>query len=131
MRVQVKLQRSSAGEPTRGARVARRYGFGPSSFVVETQKTRGGRNAEGQSTRPYRFGEFDVLAVSTYPSTERWDTFAYTVAGWLLPSPDDPTHIQTLQPVATAPNHDWTDHFETCVAWLRSGGARRIAVVQP
>jgi hypothetical protein len=98
VRVQVKLQRSLAHQPMM-ARQA--YRFLPADmYVVETQKTRGGSNrTTGGSTRPYRFGEFDLLAVSMQPFTNVSDT----VADWLLPSRTNRSEILKFQPVATAP----------------------------
>lgn len=56
-RIQVKRQRLES-------RVPKPYRRGSPLFVVETQRTRSGINASGESTRPYRFGDFDILAVS-------------------------------------------------------------------
>lgn len=97
-------------------------------YVVETQRTRGGKTASGEATRPYRFDEFDILAVSMYPSTQNWQTFMYTVANWLLPRTEDHRLLQVFQPVSVQPNHVWTDDFATCVAWLRSGERRTVLV---
>lgn len=97
-------------------------------YVVETQRTRGGKNpVTGEDTRPYRFGEFDLLAVAMQPSTNEWNTFMYSVANWLLPGPNDETRLLKFQPVAIQPNDDWTDDFKECVKWLRSGIEKRIA----
>ena len=39
-------------------------------FAAETQKTRGGKNPlTGEDTRPYRAGEFDILAIAMQPVT--------------------------------------------------------------
>ena len=96
-------------------------------YVVETQKTRAGIDRRtGSSTRPYRFEEFDVLAVAMHPSTNRWDTFMYTVANWLLPRPEEPSEILKFQPVPVAPNRDWTDTFETAAKWFRSQRQKTI-----
>jgi hypothetical protein len=96
-------------------------------YVVETQKTRAGRQRKtGGSTRPYRFGEFDLLVVSTHPSTDRWDTFMYTVADWLLPGLTNKKELLKFQPVAITPNDDWTDSFETAVKWFRSRLKKKI-----
>jgi hypothetical protein len=128
VRVQVKLQRSKEGRPMRGDEVPRRHAFTSSMLVVETQKTRAGTSkSTGGSTRPYRFGEFDLLAVAMYPSTRRWDTFMYTVAGWLIPNPSSPSEILKYQPVAPSPNADWTDDFHTAVERFRSGTAKTIS----
>ena len=123
--VQVKLQRSVARRPMRAKEA---YKFLPGDMhVVETQRTRGGSDKKtGSSTRPYRFGEFDLLAVAMYPSTNTWNTFMYTVADWLLPGQTDPSEILKFQPVATTPDNDWTDDFYTAVEWWRSGMKRKI-----
>lgn len=115
--VQVKLQRSERGAPV--VKRGERFGFGDVVHIVETQKTRTGTNSEDNLTRPYRYGEFDVLAVSMQPSTSRWDRYMYTVGRWLLPgrSPDE---MATLQPVPMALNDFWTDDFRTVVQWFRA-----------
>jgi hypothetical protein len=125
VRIQVKLQRSLAHHPM-WAREA--YRFLPGDmYVVETQRTRRGSNKKtGGSTRPYRFGEFDLLAVALYPSTHEWNTFMYTVADWLLPGRIDSSEILKFQPVATTPDDDWTDNFHTAVGWLRSGLKKKL-----
>lgn len=123
--MQVKLQRSKEGRPMWATEASR--AFPADMYVVETQKTRRGtRRKTGGATRPYRFGEFDLLAVATYPSTTRWDTFLYTVAGWLLPGRADPAEILKFQPVARTPNEDWTDRFATAVKWFRTGEKKTI-----
>ena len=49
-------------------------------YVVEVQKTRGGFDPQtNEDTRPYRFGEFDILAVITHPSTHDWNRFLFTL----------------------------------------------------
>lgn len=53
--------------------------------MTETQKTRTDNDGDGEKTRPYRYGEFDVLAVSMQPSTGKWDRYMYTLGRWLLP----------------------------------------------
>jgi hypothetical protein len=70
VRVQVKLQRSKENRPMRAGEAAR--SFPDDMYVVETQTTRGGvARKTGSPTRPYRFGEFDLLAVAMYPSCDR------------------------------------------------------------
>ena len=125
VRVQVKLQRSRAGEPM-PANKAYRW-FPKEMYVVETQKTRAGKQRKtGGSTRPYRFGEFDVLAVAMHPVTSRWDTFMYTVADWLIASPANSEELLKFQPVSATPNGDWTDQFVTATEWFRAGVKRTI-----
>ena len=129
-RVQVKLQRSKHERPMRANEGYRK--LSPTMFVAETQKTRGGTKG-GEQTRPYRFGEFDILAVAMYPSLGRWDAFMYTVADWLLPDTwlkpksGNPTYLLKFQPIPMEPNDDWTDDFEECVRWLRSGVKKQIS----
>ena len=70
IKVQVKLQRSKADRPMLASEGSRR--FSPEMYVVETQRTRGGKTKEGADTRPYRFGEFDILVVAMQASTHDW-----------------------------------------------------------
>jgi hypothetical protein len=128
--VQVKLQRSERGSPviTTGGR----YGLAAGMFMVEPQKTRSGtRRGNGattaihEKTRPYRYGDFDVLAVSLQPSTGNWSSFRYTVGRWLLPGKGQ-NEIATYQPVAMTPNDDWTDVFDEVAEWVRSGVTKQV-----
>lgn len=97
-------------------------------YVVETQRTRGGKQAKtGKNTRPYKFGEFDILAVSLHPSTNDWNSFRYTVERWLIPSQDDPKCLLKFQPVPAQPNQDWTDDLQTCISWSRSATKKEIS----
>jgi excisionase family DNA binding protein len=125
VKVQVKLQRSKEFRPMSANEAYRR--FPKDMYVVETQKTRGGNDAAtGESTRSYRFNEFDIIAVAMQPSTLNWNSYMYTVGNWLVPNSNDRNKILKFQPVAIAPNDDWTDNFETCVSWLRSGLLKTI-----
>lgn len=123
VRVQVKLQRSKGGKPLDAHDGRKSLPAG--MYLVEAQKTRKGSKKE-QETRPYRFGEFDLLAAAMYPSTQRWDRFMYTVARWLIPDPADSRLIFKYQPVSHRPDADWTDTFETAVQWFRSGEEKTI-----
>jgi hypothetical protein len=140
VRVQVKLQRSVKGRPMLFH--PKHYAEG-SLYVVEVQKTRTGRKTVDvklprsdlkikieqkvtTDTRPYRFGQFDILAVSMHPSTNDWQSFRYTLGDWLLPRSDDPSKIAVLQPVSSLPNDVWTDRLETCIEWLASGKKMRV-----
>ncbi|PYS23391.1 MAG: hypothetical protein DMF72_09725 [Acidobacteria bacterium] len=114
--IQVKMQRREKGVPLVRA----------GKFVVETQRTRTGKDAAGGATRPYRFGEFDLLAVSLHPSTNDWTRFLYTVGAWMRPRASDANLLEVLQPIPPYPNDDWTDQLETCIEWLRSGARRTI-----
>ena len=114
--VQVKTQRRLRGKP-----YVRR-----GKYVVETQRTRTGRDAAGAATRPYRFGDFDILAVSMHASTADWTRFMYTVGSWLLPRPNDRNLMRVLQPISMTANGDWTNNLQECVAWFRSGVRKTI-----
>jgi hypothetical protein len=123
VRVQVKLQRCLAFKPMWACDG---YRWLPKDmYAVETQRTRRGTRA-GSSTRPYRFGEFDILAVSMQPSRGTWHAFMYTVARWLIPARDNPNELLKFQPITLEPSADWTDDFETAVEWLRSGIEKTI-----
>jgi hypothetical protein len=126
--VQVKLQRSERGAPVE--RDGHRYGFNGPVFMTETQKTRTGSDGN-EKTRPYRYGEFDILAVSMQPSCGKWDSYMYTLGRWLLPG-KNAGEVATMQPVAKTANNFWTDNFCLAAAWFRAedGGKRlKIATV--
>jgi hypothetical protein len=74
----------------------------------------------GKATRPYRYGEFDILAVCMEPSHGRWDSFMYIPERWLLPRKQDRKLIEILQPVSLEPDNVWTDNFDTAVARFRA-----------
>lgn len=125
VKVQIKLQRSLGHKPMLASQALRKYSS--SMFVVETQKTRAGKDkATNEDTRPYKFGEFDILAVSMQPSTGKWSSYMYTPSSWLLPSSADDTRIAKFQPIAMSSNEDWTDNFLTCVEWLQKGTKKTI-----
>jgi hypothetical protein len=117
VRIQVKLQRMKTQRPMVASQANRHF---PSDhYVVEVQKTRGGMDLQtGENTRPYRFGEFDVLAVNMHPSTRDWNRFLFTLGKWLLPRHADAALIEIFQPVPKGPNGCWTDSLETCLKWL-------------
>ena len=126
VRVQVKMQRSRRGMPLLASEVwTRRVRWPAGHYVVEVQRTRTGQRS-GVRTRPYRFGEFDILAVSMGPATGRWADFMYTLERWLLPKPDKSEEVLTFQPVAPESNEYWTSDFVQCVRWLRSGETKRL-----
>jgi hypothetical protein len=132
--IQVKLQRSERGAPKRGA------GFLPKEFfIVEVQKTRSGTKSVKPAgepgsvveeieiqTRPYNFGDFDILAVNMHPSTNDWSRFMYTLGLWLIPREKQPSLIDIMQPVSETRNNVWTDNLEECIAWFKSGEKRLI-----
>lgn len=114
--IQVKLQRSQRGAPV--VRDGRRYGLAGEVFMTETQKTRTGSDGDEKKTRPYRYGEFDILAVSMQPSSGKWDSYMYTLGRWLLQG-KTAGDVATMQPVAKTPNEFWTDDFEVAARWFR------------
>jgi hypothetical protein len=125
VRIQVKMQRLKDKKP-----MCAKDGYkflSPDKFVVETQRTRGGKDKTTDSdTRPYRFGEFDILAVSMHPSTGDWKDFVYTVERWLLPREGDSNLLLKFQPVPKAPNGEWTNNLLECIKWFRSERRCRI-----
>lgn len=130
IRVQVKMQRQKTHRPMMANEG---YRFLPlDMYVVETQRTRGGNHpTTGENTRPYKFDEFDILAVALHPSTGDWSRFLYTVSSWLLPRAEDQKLLLKYQPLPKEPNDNWTDDFLTCVSWFRSGENRRPQISIP
>lgn len=127
VRIQVKLQRKERGEPKEYAARSRSLLKCPpgTMYVVEVQKTRSGQKG-GEKTRPYRFGDFDILAVNLHPATGTWERFAFTVAGWLLPRAKEPNLIEIFQPVPITPDEYWTDDLSRCIEWFLEGTAKRL-----
>lgn len=127
--VQVKLQRSERGAPV--VKRGERFGFGETVHIVETQKTRTGTDGEDNQTRPYRYGEFDILAVSMQPSTGKWNLYMYTLARWLLPGREK-GEMATLQPVTMSPGEFWTDDFRIVAQWFRAkDDGKRMHLIAP
>lgn len=125
--IQVKMQRQKEQRPMHASEANKSmFRHLDDQYVVETQRTRGGRNPDGTDTRPYRFGEFDLLAVAMHPSTKNWSDFLYTVERWLVPTPGADNLVFKYQPVPTAPNDLWTDNLQTAIEWLRSGVQKRL-----
>ncbi len=139
-RIQVKLQRLEEGKPK--LYYPKHYEKG-SLFVVEVQKTRTGERVSKktlsgtgttvtttepvtESTRPYSFGDFDILAVNMHPSSGNWRNFRYTVASWLLPRPAKTGLVEIFQPVAAIPNDVWTDDLGTCLSWYEDAKQFRV-----
>jgi hypothetical protein len=121
----VKLQRSKENRPMTANEGNK--AFSKEQFVVETQKTRGGIDTTtNEDTRPYKFGEFDILAVSMQPSTNQWSSFMYTVSNWLLPMKGGDSRMSKFQPVSPNVNEDWTNDFEVCVKWFRARQDKKI-----
>ena len=126
-RIQVKLQRLQKGTPKHYLPSRHERG---TLFVVEVQKTRTGERGS-KKTRPYSFGDFDILAVNMHPSSGNWRSFRYTVGSWLIPRPADIGLIEIMQPVAAEPNDVWTDDLSTCLDWYASGAQRTVLPGSP
>jgi hypothetical protein len=104
--IQVKMQRLKNKKPMLANEG---YRFLPNNcFVVETQRTRGGKTTLGEDTRPYRFGEFDILAVSMQPSTKNWKDFRYALCSSLLPRPENQSLLLKFQPVSLEESSIWS-----------------------
>lgn len=130
--IQVKMQRQKAQRPMLASEANKAMFRGLDDFyVVETQRTRGGKNNNGGDTRPYRFGEFDLLAVAMHPSTGDWSRFLYTVERWLLPTRGAEDQVFKYQPVPKAQDEFWTDDLEVAIEWLRSGESKRLPCTAP
>ena len=130
VRIQVKLQRMKSQRPMLASEANRHYP--KNMYVVEVQKTRGGIDLQtGEATRPYRFSEFDILAVNMHPSTRDWTQFLFTFSNWLLPRSLNPALIEIFQPVPRLPNEFWTDKLDSCLQWLASGEQKRILDISP
>ena len=120
VRIQVKLQRQKEHRPL-VTKVASRKSVIPAGvYLVEVQKTRGGKDpTTGEDSRPYRFGEFDILAVCMQPSMGHWNSFRYSVANELVPNRDTPHILQKMQPIPIITEGHWTDDLMDCIARMR------------
>jgi hypothetical protein len=108
------VQKTRTGEKT-----AKKTLPGTETTITETEPVT-------VSTRPYNFGDFDILAVNMHPSSGNWRNFRYTVASWLLPRPANTGLIEIFQPVAATPNDVWTDDLSTCLIWFEEAKQLRI-----
>lgn len=111
--VQVKMQRKEKGV------ALIKKGFA----IAEVQRTRNGKK-DGEETRPYRYGQFDLLGVCMEPSHGRWESFLYVPERWLNPRKNDGALIEIMQPVPLKPDQIYTDDFDEAVRRLRSGDPR-------
>jgi hypothetical protein len=104
-----------------------------SSVADETeQRDDSGTTANKAKTRPYRFGEFDIIAVNMQPSTNDWSKFMYTVGDWLIPRRGiaNKGMIEILQPVSPMPSEFWTDELSICVEWVLAKNTKSIFNVE-
>lgn len=121
IRIQVKLQRLLKAKPW----LYYPKHYGDEYYVVEVQKTRSGKKKD-KATRPYRVGDFDILAVNMHPSSHDWNSFRYTLGAWLLPREADSSLIEIMQPVAATPNDTWTDSLARCLTWYEEAKHHRV-----
>jgi hypothetical protein len=123
VRIQVKLQRKRLGKPMmRGG-----------MYVVEVQRTRGGER-DGRKTRPYRFGEFDLLAVCMEPSAKDWHAFLYASARALRPDCREPDIIDKFQfvPAFPAENDEiWTSDLSLALSRFTNVDAVSAGIKTP
>jgi len=117
VRVQVKLQRKEKGEP-------KYHGTTTDYFVVETQRTRGGKRRDKESSRPYRVDEFDVLAVCLHPSTGSWTSFIYCATCDLAVRPKERHLLAVMQPFPVTGSDAWGEDFERAVRRFRASQAK-------
>ncbi len=119
VKIQVKNQRLSKGKPLKAQeQSARKFSGFQDWWIAECQKTRTGTSVDGLATRPYRFDEFDVLAVCLHPSTNDWKRFMFTPSKNLFKRKDDANLIEIMQPVPPVTQGHWTDSLEECISWL-------------
>jgi len=109
IRIQVKMQRKAKQVPL----------IRDGQAVVEVQRTRGGTR-DGEETRPYKFGEFDMLAVCMEPSTGDWNRFYFIPQRWLIPRQGKAALIEIMQPVSLDSDSVWTSDFDEAVRRLRA-----------
>jgi len=110
VRIQIKLQRKVENLPW-----IRKDGCA----VVETERTRSGKTKDGESSRPYRYGEFDLLGVCMEPSHGVWESFLFIPQKYLDPHKDDIRYLNKLQSVPLSPKNNWTDNLDEAVELFR------------
>ena len=92
---------------------------------VELQKTRNSR--DGKPTRGYRIDEFDVLSVSLFNQTGRWE-YLHAMTAELERRPTDPERLVIMQPVPPSPSGIWKgdllDVLKTAAKAKRKGSPR-------
>ena len=121
IKIQTKNQRLEKGIPKQpGPKMIREYPHVEGWYMCETQKTRTGVDSNGQKTRPYRFGEFDILSVCLHPATGDWTKFIFCPAHTLIPKRVGTELIDTFQPVPPTPQGNWTDDLEEAINWHRT-----------
>ena len=77
----------------------------PPAYKVELQRTRNGM--DGTPTRGYKVSDFDVIGVSLFNQTGRWD-YAYIAARNLERRPAMPDFLVVMQRVPIEIRDPWT-----------------------
>jgi hypothetical protein len=123
VRIQIKLQRKVENLPwirTDGC------------AVVETYRTRSGKTKDGESSRPYRYGEFDLLGVCMEPSHGTWESFLYIPQKYLKSDKDNIKFLHKLQSVPLIPKDNWTTSLDEAVELFRKDPSQNfIAPYRP
>ena len=127
IKIQVKLQRSETGSPKLYSPklLKNMRCLHEAMWVVEVQKTSTGKKSN-EDTRPYRSGDFDILAVNLHPSSGDWKRFVFTVGNWLLPRKDNERLIQIMQPVSATRDEYWTDDLQECINRVTAGEKKQL-----
>lgn len=112
VRVQVKSQRKERQVP----KIYKGQMGPPPVYVVETQRTRNGTLPDGSPSRPYRFHEFDVIAVCLHASTGSWEDFIFCASEDLLARRSNPAWLEVIQPVYLDRPQVWSRDFGALVA---------------
>lgn len=120
VRIQIKLQRKLDNLPW-----IRKDGCA----VVETERTRSGKTKDGESSRPYRYGEFDLLGVCMEPSHSMWESFLYIPQKYLEPHKDNIKFLNKLQSVPLTPKNNWTNNLDEAVDLFRKDPSQ-IVILQ-
>ena len=110
-------------------RIPRAAGNAYGVYVVETQKSQGGRKRRsGENTRPYGSG-------NSISSQSRWSRRRATGLSSVLPletgfcrGKEDPALIAVSRPGTTFPNEDWTDSLSNAIEWSRIKRKKTITV---
>lgn len=109
--IQLKLQRQSAGQPIFTQDISKKLPAG--FYVSEIQRCRNGFDRKGFSTRPYKFTDFDILAVCLEPVTKDWHDFTFCLTSNLLADPKHPSNIFKYQAIEL--NQCWNREIEECI----------------
>jgi|SRR5882724_2201020 len=111
--IQCKVMRSQKGKPL----------YKDGCPVVECQKT----NGKVKGTRTYKQDQFDILAVSLWPISQKWDDWAYCCAYHLERQPRRAHEIKPMQSI-DLPHGLWSKDLRVIVS--RAAGKRAVRQTQ-